>query len=182
MRYLCLLATLLLFTSNSYAQNYLSLSYGIADSNSDAQYLDSVDGNVIALAYGKNTSQNFAWEATLRKTSFDEATDTILFPGFGEFEIKTEVDVLSLGGGFRYFFARFININAGLLFSKTDLNVETNLGGGAVADDDSGLGIYYGAGIQLPFGPIELIADYTFHQFSSDVTATEITGGVRFRF
>ncbi len=182
MRYLSFFAVLFFFSTTTYAQSYLSLGYGIANTSSDSSYLEDVDGNTIALAYGKHSSQRFAWEAVFRKTSFDKSTDSFSFPGFGTFNVTSEVDVMSFGGGFRYFLGRFLNINAGLLYSKTDFNIETNLGGDAIADDDSGLGLYYGFGIQLPLGPIEIIADYTGHKFSSDVSATEITGGVRLRF
>lgn len=99
MHYSVLFSIFFLVSSHLFAQSYISLGYGVAESSSDANYVDGVDGNVITFAYGKRTSPNFAWELTFRKTSFDANTASFDILGQGGFEITTEIDVMSFGGG-----------------------------------------------------------------------------------
>lgn len=193
MKYLIIF--MLFFSSSIYAQQSgprsLALYYGIADSSSDAEFYDGIDGSVMGLTYGIHTSPSFSWELSARRVSFDKSTaiiDLSVF-GAGVTTLETEPEVLSFNAGFRWYFMRYFNVHAGAGYASVDSNFEASSTDPSAAEaflgvetDDSGLGIYYGLGVQMPLGRIQLIADYTINQFSSDVASKEIVGGVRFFF
>lgn len=187
MRYSYFVLLFFLFSPIAQASSYISLGYGSAKSSSDFNTIDDISGKTLAVTYGKQRSLGFAWELMVRRTTFDKSTQTIDLTAFGQgmATVESEMEVLFLGGGFRYFLVRYFNVHAGLGYAKTDMNSEIqgtlNLDE-AITDDDSGLGIYYGGGLQLPFGPIQFMVDYTINKFASDVSSNELTFGARLRF
>lgn len=182
-----LLLSALLLSISLQASTYFSASYGIAKTSSSAGFADGIDGKAIALTLGKQTSHRFAWEASIRRTTFDSFNYSQDLGQLGSLNINSEIEALMIGGGFRYFFLRYLNLHAGLGFANVKYNATIQTSGGmfpgaGITEDDSGIGIYYGLGLQFPMGPVELLVDYTVNQFASDVSSNEISGGLRIRF
>lgn len=186
MKILRLITVSLFFLSASvYAQSsYLAFEYGTAETSSDALAFDGIDGSVMGVTYGTHTSQNFAWELSARKTDFDEQTTTVDLTalGGGVVSVSSEISALVLGGGFRWTILRFFSVKAGLGYSSVDPQVTSNNNNIPASEEETGLGIYYGAGAQLPMGMIDIYADYTSNSFSGDISSTEMSAGLRLRF
>lgn len=184
MKILRLMALSLCFLSvSAYAQSsYFAFEYGTAETSSDATAFDGIDGSVMGLTYGTHTSQNFAWELSARKTDFDAQTTTQPIPGFGTISVSSEISALVLGGGFRWTILRFFSLKAGLGYSSVDPQVTSNNTNIPAGEEETGLGIYYGAGAQLPMGMVDIYADYTSNAFSGDISSTEMSAGIRLRF
>lgn len=168
---------------------YISLFYGVASSSADVSAVDSVDGSVMGAAFGFQLSPKFALELMARKTSFDAKSATLDLSayGLGTLNTTSEMNALFIGPGLRLAFFKFLNVHFGLGYATLDPKF-TISGSGSLAgtnisvEKESGLGLYYGAGIQIPISKIDIIADYTINQMSSDIGSNEITGGLRLRF
>jgi hypothetical protein len=186
------IALLLVSASSQAAEKsgkYISVFYGYAKSSSSTSIADGVSGTAMGGAIGLGVGPSSAIEFMGRKTQFkaNSTTTDLSSLGLGTLTTGTEMSVLLLSVGLRRFFFKILNIHLGAGYAMADPKFSISGTGQLAAASasiakSSGLGIYGGAGIQIPVSIFDLTGDYTYNRFSSDVTSTEMTGGLRIRF
>lgn len=182
-------------SSMSYAAEkgkYLSAFYGITTSKSTSDTsLDKIKGKVMGGAIGFPVNDKMSFELMGRYTAFNSNSSDLDFSslGLGTVTTTSKISAIVLGANLRFTLFKYFNlvggagysmVNPNYTFSSTNPALTAALAN--VSSKKSGLGFSYGAGIQLPVGPVDLIGEYLINQISSDVASNEITGGLRMRF
>ena len=168
--------------------NYMTLFYGTATSSSTSSVLDGASGSVMGGAFGLRSSDAIAWEFMVRKTNFSEKSVSFEMPLAGTVTQTSKIDALVIGVGMRWFFLSILNIHFGVDYSSASPNSTATVSNPAYAasvaaeQDASGLGLYYGGGLQIPLGGVDIFADYTINAFAGDTSSNEISGGLRLNF
>jgi hypothetical protein len=180
------------FAASGTKKTYISGFYGVATSVSNVSDFDNTKGKVMGASLGFYLGRHVALELSGRKSTFDEKTAStdLSSIGLGTINTSTKLDALVLSAGFRMFFLKIFNVSFGLGHSTVNPAFTTDSTNELVAaafdstafKKVSGLGYYYGGGLQIPLGSIDLYGDYIINQFSSDVKSNEITGGLRLKF
>lgn len=175
--------------NSSKSGKYISGFYGIATSSSELAVLDGAKGSVMGAAIGLRAGDILGLELSARKSSFDKKSVTSARAGVGNVTQSTQLETIVFGLGTRLFILNLFNVHAGFGYTSAEPNstatVDNPAYSASVAGEKkaTGLGLYYGAGAQLPLmGLFDIFADYTINAFAGNASATEITGGVRVNF
>lgn len=171
---------------------YLTAFYGITTSKStSSSSLDKIKGKVMGGAIGFPVNDKMSFELMGRYTAFNSNSTDLDYSslGLGTVTTSSKISAIVLGANLRFTLFKFFNLVAGAGYSMVNPNYTFSTNNAAltaalsgISSKKSGLGFSYGAGIQIPVGPVELVGEYLINQISSDVASNEITGGLRLHF